>query len=174
MYTVNQLGKRFKLSRSTLLYYDRIGLLKPSARSEANYRLYNEKDLARLQQIMTYRDAGLSLQDIAGVLDSDINAATSKLEQRLASLNQDIARLRQQQVQIIQLLGKDSLIRQTKTMNKQQWVKILRASGMDDNAMHRWHQEFERDLPQVHTDFLMSLGIDVAEIDRIKVWSKET
>ena len=51
MYTIGQLVKRYGLSRSTLLYYDRIGLLSASARSDANYRLYTDKDLQRMSQI---------------------------------------------------------------------------------------------------------------------------
>ena len=66
MYTIGQLVKEFQLSRSTLLYYDRIGLLRPSARSDANYRLYTAADLARMQQIILYKDAGLSLEAIPG------------------------------------------------------------------------------------------------------------
>ena len=38
--------------------------------------------------------------------------------------------------------------------------------------MHQWHIAFERDLPQVHSDFLQSLGIDAEEIARIRAWSR--
>ena len=48
MYTVGHLARSFGLSRSTLLYYDSIGLCKPSGRSAANYRTYTEKDRERL------------------------------------------------------------------------------------------------------------------------------
>ncbi|MEN8133472.1 MAG: MerR family DNA-binding transcriptional regulator [Pseudomonadota bacterium] len=47
MFTIGQIGKRFGISRSTLLYYDAIGLLRPSGRSTANYRLYTEDDMLR-------------------------------------------------------------------------------------------------------------------------------
>ena len=45
--TITRLAKQFKLSRSTLLYYDRIGLLRPSGRSPSNYRLYTGSDRQR-------------------------------------------------------------------------------------------------------------------------------
>ena len=70
MYTIGRLAKKFKLSRSTLLYYDSIGLLKPSSRSQGEYRLYSEQDAKRLELICTYRQAGLALKDIGRVLDS--------------------------------------------------------------------------------------------------------
>ena len=44
-YSVSRLGRRYGLSRSTLLYYDRIGLLSASARSAAGYRVYGERDV---------------------------------------------------------------------------------------------------------------------------------
>ncbi|QQX80250.1 hypothetical protein JK628_22755 [Shewanella sp. KX20019] len=42
---------------------------------------------------------------------------------------------------------------------------------MDEQAMHKWHIEFEKDLPEVHTDFLESLGCTTEEITEIKAWS---
>lgn len=172
MYTIGQLVKRFDLSRSTLLYYDKIGLLKPSGRSAANYRLYAQHDLDRMAQIYIYKEAGLALDAIAEILDSPGSQPSKMLEQRLEHLNSEISRLRRQQQLIIRLLGKDSLLRTTKVMNKAQWVKILRASGMDENAMRQWHIEFERDLPEAHTDFLESLGIEQEEIAEIKALSQ--
>ena len=171
MFTVNQLGKKYQLSRSTLLYYDKIGLLKPSARSSSNYRLYSSSDAQRMEKITTYRDAGLSLESIADILESNETESTTVLEERLIKLNQEISQLRHQQQLVVELLGHNSLIRTAKTMNKEQWVNILKASGMDEQAMHKWHIEFERDLPEVHTDFLESLGCTAEEVKGIKAWS---
>ena len=61
-FTVGALGRRFGLSRSALLYYDQIGLLVPSARSSAGYRLYTEEDAQRLERICLFRNAGLALE----------------------------------------------------------------------------------------------------------------
>jgi DNA-binding transcriptional MerR regulator len=51
MTTISALARRFHLSRSTLLYYDRIGLLRPGGRSLKAYRQYGETEVARLEQI---------------------------------------------------------------------------------------------------------------------------
>lgn len=126
-----------------------------------------------MAQIVIYKEAGLSLDLIAEILESSSNKSSGILEKRLKRLNSEISRIRQQQQLIIQLLGKRSLLKTTKVMNKQQWVKILKASGMDEQAMRQWHIEFERDLPEVHTDFLESLGIDEKEIIEIKAFSKD-
>jgi len=172
LYTIGELVKKFDLSRSTLLYYDKIGLLKPSGRSEANYRLYTQDDFERMTQISIYKDAGLSLGSIAEILCSASNHLFKVLEQRLESLNSEMSRIRQQQHLILKLLEKDSLLRSAKIMNQTQWVNILKASGMDENAMRQWHIEFERALPEAHSDFLESLGIDVENIEKIKTWSR--
>lgn len=173
MLTVNQLGKIYNLSRSTLLYYDKIGLLKPTARSESKYRLYSSCDVERMQKIATFKEAGLSLESIAEILASEGSKSSILLEQRLSNLNKEISKLRQQQRLIVALLGKDSLIRKTKIMDKNQWVSILNASGMDEQAMRKWHIEFERDLPEMHQDFLESLGCSFKEIAEIRGWSME-
>ena len=53
----------------TLHHYDEIGLLAPSGRSEAGYRLYAYADLARLQEILVWRALGFSLGEIQALLD---------------------------------------------------------------------------------------------------------
>ena len=172
MYTIGELAKAFGLSRSTLLYYDRIGVLSPSVRSAANYRLYNQRDYDRLGKIRTYRDAGLSLDVIADILEAPGNRCAQLLEQRLMALNLEISDLRRQQSAVLTLLGDRSQLRSAKVMTKAQWVSILSASGLDQQAQRQWHIEFERDLPEMHTDFLESLGIPKDEIQQIKAWSQ--
>ena len=49
---------------------------------------------------------------------------------------------------------------------------MLRAAGMDQNAMNRWHTEFERRAPEGHHEFLVSLGIPQDEVARIRQWSR--
>ena len=67
--TVTLLARACGLSRSTVLYYESLGLLKPVRRSAGNYRLYGERDLERLRQVCLYRNAGLKLSDIRSILD---------------------------------------------------------------------------------------------------------
>src|ERR687893_517728 len=55
----------------TLHHYDRIGLLSPSGRSAAGYRLYAPADLDRLHQVLLYRELGFSLEDVAALLADD-------------------------------------------------------------------------------------------------------
>ena len=68
-YQVKDVAELSGLSIRALHHYDEIGLLIPSARSTAGYRLYNDDDLLRLQQIMIGRELGLALEDIRRSLD---------------------------------------------------------------------------------------------------------
>lgn len=171
MTTIRQLASEFGLTRSTLLYYDRIGLLRPDYRTSSGYRLYNAADRARLAAICRYRMAGLPLARIATLLDDDRrprSAVTAALHERLTALNREIAALRRQQQVVLDLLGPTRRARSTRIMDKARWVALLRAAGMDDAEMHHWHVAFERQSPEAHRDFLESLGLPVAEIRRIR------
>ena len=173
MYTIGQIGDLAQLSRSTLLYYDRIGLLPPSDKSPAGYRLYSEADLARLERIRTYRAAGLSLERIEELLRADDpDHLTQTLEARLIALNQEIQQLREQQRLVIDLLGQARYFSQGRVLDKSTWTALLREAGLDDAAMHRWHQAFEQSLPEAHQDFLESLGLAPPEIAHIRQLSQ--
>jgi DNA-binding transcriptional MerR regulator len=171
--SISRLGRRFGLSRSALLYYDRIGLLSPSGRSPAGYRVYSEHDARRLEAICRYREIGLPLDQIRELLDSATSRSAELLEARLDHLNADIARLREQQRIIVRLLANPRKLRRTRAIDKAGWVAILRAAGLDDDAMHRWHVEFERMAPKAHQDFLESIGLPRAEVTRIRRWSRK-
>jgi MerR family transcriptional regulator, thiopeptide resistance regulator len=67
--SVNKLAKLACVSVRTLHHYDEIGLLKPSLRSDTNYRYYSEAELLRLQQILFYKELDLSLSQIKDILD---------------------------------------------------------------------------------------------------------
>ena len=68
-YSVKKLSTLAGVSVRTLHLYDKMGLLKPSVRTEAGYRLYGEKELLRLQQILFYRELDFPLKDIQTILD---------------------------------------------------------------------------------------------------------
>jgi DNA-binding transcriptional MerR regulator len=69
MYLAQEFAGRAGVTVRTLHHYDRLGLLKPSGYTGAGYRLYGEKDLARLQQIVTLKFIGFPLKQIRELLD---------------------------------------------------------------------------------------------------------
>lgn len=168
--TVSELGRTFGLARSTLLYYDRIGLLRPTGRTRAGYRIYGTETVERLKRISELRAAGLPLESVKRVLDSSTPLADA-LERQLASLNEDIARLRVRQRVVISLLQSPAAQRRSRSMSKATWTRMFRAIGMSDEDMRQWHAHFEETMPEAHCDFLESLGLDAAEVRRIREWS---
>ncbi|WP_422931499.1 MerR family transcriptional regulator [Singulisphaera sp. PoT] len=66
---VGELAKQSGLTVRTLHHYDEIGLLKPSQHSESGYRLYTRAEVVRLQQVLSLRQLGFSLEEIRDCLD---------------------------------------------------------------------------------------------------------
>lgn len=87
-YTVNKLARLSGVTTRTLRYYDEIGLLKPARISSNGYRVYTQKEVDLLQQILFYRELGVNLEDIKGiVLSSDFDCIKA-LETHLIRLEQ--------------------------------------------------------------------------------------
>jgi DNA-binding transcriptional MerR regulator len=171
MFTIGQVAKRYGLSRSTLIYYDNIGILTPSGRSESNYRLYSDIDLKKMDRIMLFRSAGLSLDSIPSLLDKKGDDLNLSLEHRLSSINNEIQGLRNQQQVILNILENESAVKDSRVITKETWVSMLRAAGLDEEGMKNWHIEFEKTSPEAHQDFLESIGIKKDEIKSIRDWS---
>jgi len=91
-YTVGEVAAIAHVTVRTLHHYDEIGLLTPSARTDAGYRCYSSGDLERLQQILFYRELGFSLERIATAMTNDGDARTQLLQQRRL-LGEEISRL---------------------------------------------------------------------------------
>jgi len=169
--TVTRLARLCNLSRSAVLYYESIGLLKRPARSSGNYRVYSEKDLDRLRQICIYREAGLTLNDIRVLLDSRGNDASAVLRRRFIEIGAGINRLREHQRAIARLLRGTDQLRRNTVVNKEKWTSIMRSAGFSEEDMRRWHKEFEKAAPGEHQEFLEFLHIPAEEIKTIRKWS---
>lgn len=106
MLKVGELAQRAGLTVRTLHHYDSIGLLRPSARSDGGYRLYDRDDVARLQQIQALRRLGMALADIGTYLDSERASPLAIIERQLASLDRQIdeATRMREQLQVVRAL----------------------------------------------------------------------
>jgi DNA-binding transcriptional MerR regulator len=197
-YTIGRLAKTVGLSRSTLLYYDRLGLLSPVNRTEGNYRLYAADEVERLRRICAYREMGIPLKQIGELIDRrgpGDSGTECMLEKHLESLDREIESLRKQQRQVVLLLEqitsrtspggsgkkrsqrprrqskgpkKPEVTLENDMITKDRWVEIMRAAGLSDDDMHNWHRQFEKLEPDAHQEFLESLGIEADEIDQIR------
>ncbi|GEM_PF-97032 len=170
-YRITELGRRFGLSRSTLLYYDRIGLLQPSGRSQSDYRQYTQSDLSRLERICFFRDAGLGLNEIARLLES-ANDDSSILERRLREIGREVAALRAQQRLLAGLLKTVAAGIDTSGLDQELWLSLQRACGLDEAALKLWHTEFERRAPNAHHEFLLGLGLSEKEAIQVRMLTK--
>ncbi len=170
--TVSILARATGLSRTAVLYYESIGLLRPPSRSSGNYRVYGKKDLRVLQQICAYRAAGLTLEDIRTILHQPRSDFTAILQKRLVRIGEEADRLREHQHAIAGLLRSGGQPDKGATMTKQKWVKIMQNSGLSDEGMHSWHARFERTAPEEHEESLRFLHIPDAEVKSIRDWSR--
>ncbi|MGL5908907.1 MAG: MerR family transcriptional regulator [Phycicoccus sp.] len=82
--TVGQVAETYGVTVRTLHHYDAVGLVVPSARTHAGYRLYDEADLARLATVVTYRRLGLSLGEVQALLDGHGTPEEHLRQQRAA------------------------------------------------------------------------------------------
>jgi MerR family transcriptional regulator, repressor of the yfmOP operon len=83
VYSIEQVATRTGLTKRTLRYYEEVGLLPPTGRTEGNYRLYSEDDVQHLERIKKLRDLlGFSLADIREILDAEDERGQIKVAYR--------------------------------------------------------------------------------------------
>ncbi|MFC8686733.1 MerR family transcriptional regulator [Brevibacillus porteri] len=129
-YTVQKLGLLAGVSTRTLRYYDEIDLLKPARVNSSGYRIYGQQEVDRLQQILFYRELGVSLEEIKEILDSPtfdaeraLREHREKLLERRAQLDALIANV---DLTLAQREG-------TKTMSDKQKFEGFKQKLIDDN-----------------------------------------
>ena len=127
MMTVHEVGKRTGVTIRTLQYYDSIGLLRPTAVTEAGYRLYDEDALLTLQQILLFRELEFPLKEIKSILSDPDYDRNRAMEQQLRLL-----KLRRERLdRIIGLLERQ----QTKGGN------IMDFTAFDTEQLERYKRE---------------------------------
>ncbi|MCL2373498.1 MAG: MerR family transcriptional regulator [Defluviitaleaceae bacterium] len=148
---IGNLAKQAGVTVRTLQYYDKEGLLSPSAESDGGFRLYNDKDMAKLFQILMMKDVGLSLKEIKerlGSLDSPadvINALSShaaglrsNIENLTTSLN-DIETLKDEiaQMDVVDFKKYAAILANLQMKNKNYWmIKYLDNDTIDYLSQH--------------------------------------
>lgn len=172
-YRISELAALFGLSRSTLLYYDRIGLLRASGRNVSGYRTYDDRDRRRLSRIRMFRQAGFGVHDVGVLLRSEHRPPARVLERRMAEIDEEIQALRAQQRLLSKMLEQLAVKPRRTVVDRTVWTQMLRAAGLDQDGMRRWHREFEARAPEAHHEFLLALGIEEADARAIRAWANE-
>lgn len=122
MRTVKEISDLTGISVRTLHYYDEIGLLKPTDKSEAGYRLYDDKALEKLQQILFFREFDISLKDIKAVIDHPAFDRNQILKMQRKMLNAKKERIER----LIDSI--DRILKGEKTMN----FEVFNATELED------------------------------------------
>lgn len=158
--TVGQLASQSCVPRTTIQYYEQVGLIMPVARSPAGYRLYSHQELARVRQISQYRATGLTLDAIRAMIAGASHPEA--IARRLQDIDRTMELLKQQRAALVRLQGAEP------APDPEAWDALVRGASLDDAAMHRWHKVFERQNPDAHRTFLLSLGIPADDVERIR------
>ena len=168
MYLIGELSKEFNLSRSTLLYYDSLGLLKPTHRLNNQYREYSEEDRRKLTKICTLREAGIPLNQIKDIIYSNQIEEGEILSARLYELNKEIKYLRLQQKIITEMLKSKNQSHIRMPFDSETFLSILHSLGFNDEALDGFHKQFEKNAPDSHQFFLEFLGLNDENIKIIQ------
>lgn len=144
MYLISELARAVNLSRSTLLYYEKLGLI--AGRRQANgYRYYSEHDLQQLRLLQQLQAGGLSLKACRACLAGEIDRQA--LTERLAALDEEIARRQQARELLSAMLG---------------------LSSMKD-----WHSAMDKEAPNAHLAWLIKQGFSEKQALRLKWLSQD-
>ncbi|TQF70075.1 MerR family transcriptional regulator [Pseudoalteromonas luteoviolacea] len=168
MLSVTELARKCDISRTTVLYYEKVGLLLPSSRDPNGYRRYGDKEETRLKNILAYRAFGMPVADIAQLLScGNTQEQGTLLREQFHCLAQQINALKKQQQAIVVMLQEPELLEE-KVLTKSRWVEIMVSLGFSDADMIEWHRNFEQMKPHQHQAFLASLDISPKEIKAIR------
>ena len=99
-YTIGDLAKRSGLTVRSLHHYEKLGLLTPSGRTEAGYRLYDQADVLTLHRILAYQQMGLALKDIGPLLGADAPPLAELLKRQIGIAQAELTR----QQRLLQML----------------------------------------------------------------------
>lgn len=169
--TIARAARAVGLSRTTLMYYERLGLIRPLRRANSRYRTFRPADLQALFLIARWRAIGLPLATIRRLL-AERQAVPGALRDHVRALERSVAALQDQRRMTLEMLGEGARPDASgeAPVTKAAWTEMFRSIGMSDQQMRGWHAQFERRNSAGHLEFLRSLGIGRAEIGRIRKW----
>lgn len=153
-YTVRQVAKMAGVSVRTLHHYDHIGLLKPAARTVAGYRLYQEAELLRLQQILFFKELDLSLNEIRRILDDTAFDPVAALAGHRRVLKQRVQRL----LRLLQTVD-NTILKLTEEDNRMTLTDADLYEGFSTEQIEAYRQEVnERYDPERVTESYRRIG----------------
>ena len=168
--TVGEVAKKMGTTVRTLQYYDKEGLLSPSAESEGGRRLYTDKDLVALHQILSLKSLGFSLDDIKSrliSLETPTDVATALTEQA-NSIREKIEQLTDSLTAIEQLKAE---VLQMQTVNFKAYADIIVNLQMKNGSYYLIKRFDDDTLDHIRNQFDRESGLDF--MDRFNRLSDE-
>ena len=168
--TVGEVAKKMGTTVRTLQYYDKEGLLSPSAESEGGRRLYTDKDLVTLHQILSLKSLGFSLDDIKSrliSLETPTDVATALTEQA-NSIREKIEQLTDSLTAIEQLKAE---VLQMQTVNFKAYADIIVNLQMKNGSYYLIKRFDDDTLDHIRNQFDRESGLDF--MDRFNRLSDE-
>ncbi len=144
VYLISELAKQVGLSRSTLLYYEKLNLIQ-SQRQANGYRIYSEQDRQRIHLLQKLQAGGLTLKECQACLQAKIDS--SLLSKRLEILEKEI-------------------------IQKQQAKELLQAM-LGQGDLKAWHTNIDKNAPKAHFEWLKTQGFTEKEALRLRWISKD-
>ena len=165
--TIGELAKKMDVTVRTIQHYDQGGLLSPSAISEGGRRLYTDKDIIKLHQILSLKHLGFSLKDIKNKIlpldtpDEIINILdeqASAVQEKIAKLTESLRELRALQQEVVQMQSVDfkkyaDIIVNLQMNNEYYWL----IKHFDDQMLNHIRSRFDKDSGMAFMNTFMQL-----------------
>ncbi|MEW8995587.1 MerR family transcriptional regulator [Clostridium sp.] len=133
---ISEFAKRSGVTVKTLLHYDKIGLLQPSLKTQAGYRIYCDEDFIKLQQIITLKFIGLSLEEIKQL----INEKNQNIENIISVQTRALEEKKKHIETVITALNKaEKQIQNNSFLEVQQLIDIIKITNMETRAKQRFN-----------------------------------
>lgn len=137
-HTVGEVARMSGQTIRTLHHYDRIGLLVPAERTPSGYRDYSDQDLERLRQILTYRELGFGLDQIAALLDDPHADTHAHLVRQHRLVNERINRLRTMAQALEHLMEADTMNLNLTSAERLELFGDFDVDAHSEEARQRW------------------------------------
>ncbi|WP_346876879.1 MULTISPECIES: MerR family transcriptional regulator [unclassified Clostridium] len=133
---IGEFAKRSGVTVKTLLHYDKIGLLQPSLKTQAGYRIYCDEDFIKLQQIITLKFIGLPLEEIKQL----INEKNQNIENIISVQTRALEEKKKHIETVITALNKaEKQIQNNSFLEVQQLIDIIKITNMETRAKQRFN-----------------------------------
>jgi DNA-binding transcriptional MerR regulator len=133
---ISEFAKRSGVTVKTLRYYDKIGLLQPSEKTDAGYRIYCDKDFIKLQQITTLKFIGLSLEEIKQLINEKSESIESIIDIQTRALEENKKHI---DVVLMALNKAKKQIKNNGFLEVQQLIDITNITNMETRAKQRFN-----------------------------------